>query len=162
MTVAAPEQWRTDIVRLAAVLSGGAGVVHAVASRDHVGDEPLYGALFVVAAVAQIAWAVAAWRHGDRRTVLRAGLALQLGIFAAWALSRIVGLPSGETPWQPEAIGPLDAQVAADELLAALMIAVALRGRRGPRLAADVLEALALLAIAGTWLLLAVGAEHGH
>ncbi|HEU4657077.1 MAG TPA: hypothetical protein VFR97_06110 [Capillimicrobium sp.] len=157
----APDAWRTDAVRLAAVISGGAGVVHLVAAREHFGDETVYGALFVLAGVLQLAWAALAWRRADRR-VLVAGIALQLGIALAWALSRTVGLPSGETPWRPEAIGPLDAQATADELLAAALAGLALRRDRGhPRLA-DVLEALGLLAVAGTWLMLAVGAEHGH
>jgi hypothetical protein len=154
--------WRTDAIRLAAVVSGAAGAAHLVAAGDHVSEEPLYGALFVVAGLLQIAWAVAVWRFGARAPLLRAGIVLQLGIAAAWALSRTVGLPSGQTPWQPESVGPLDAQVTADELLTAALAATALRERRGPRVLADGLELLALLCVAGTWLMLAVGAEHGH
>lgn len=159
---AAAGAWRTDAARLAAVLSGAAAAVHLTVARLHFDEHWLFGVLFVAAGLAQLAWAVAAWRRAGDRRVLAAGVVVQLGIVAAWVLSRTIGLPYGPHPWKAESAGPLDVQCTLDELLVAALAVVAARGRRRPRAAVDALELLALLAIAATWLLLAVGAEHGH
>lgn len=158
--------WRTDLVRLAAVLSGAAAAVHLSVARLHFDEYWLFGVGFVVAGVLQLGWAVAIWRRGGDRRLLIAGLALQLGIALVWVVSRTVGLPYGPQAGRAESIGALDAQCTLDELLIVLLGVVSLRAAAGlrprPRLAVDALELLALLATAATWFMLAAGADHGH
>lgn len=156
--------WRTDLVRLAAVLSGAAAAVHLSVARLHFDEYWLYGAGFVASGVLQLAWAVAVWRRHEDRRLIVAGFVLQLGIALVWVVSRTVGLPYGPQPGDPESIGPLDAQCTFDELVIVVLGGVAMWGaRRGRRrFAVDGLEALALLAAAATWFMLAAGAGHGH
>ncbi len=161
-SAATPSAWRTDVARLAAVLSGAAAAVHLSVARLHFDEYWVFGVLFVTAGVLQAAWAIAAWRQPSARRLLSAGAALQLGIAAVWVISRTVGLPYGPQPWTAESIGPLDAQCTADELLIAVLIAVSLRAARRRRILVDGLEALALVATAATWFMLAAGAGHGH
>lgn len=159
-----PGAWRTDLIRLAAVLSGAAAAVHLSVARLHFDEYWGFGVGFVVSGVLQLAWAVAIWRRSGDRRLLVAGLALQLGIVAVWVVSRTAGLPYGDHPGQAESIGPLDAQCTFDELLIVVLGLVSARSvlRSRPRLAVDALEGLALLATAATWFMLAAGAGHGH
>ena len=164
VAVARPGAWRTDLVRLAAVLSGAAAAVHLSVARLHFDEYWLFGVGFVVAGVLQLAWAVAIWRRNGDRRLLLAGLALQLGIALVWVISRTVGLPYGPDAGEAESVGPLDAQSTLDEMLIVVLGIVSLWGaRRGRRrFAVDGLELLALLATAATWFMLASGAGHGH
>jgi predicted branched-subunit amino acid permease len=164
VAAARPGAWRTDLVRLAAVLSGAAAAVHLSVARLHFDEYWLFGAGFVVSGVLQLAWAVAIWKRHDDRRLLTAGFVLQLGIAAVWVVSRTVGLPYGPSAGDPESIGPLDAQCTFDELLIVVIGAMALWGVRSGRrrFAVDGLELLALLATAATWFMLAAGAGHGH
>jgi hypothetical protein len=164
VAAARPGAWRTDLVRLAAVLSGAAAAVHLCVARLHFDEYWLFGVGFVVSGVLQLAWAAAIWVRNDDRRLLIAGLVGQLGIALVWVVSRTVGLPYGPNAGEPESIGPLDAQCTFDELLIVLLGGVALWGvRRGRRrFAVDGLELLALLATAATWFMLAAGAGHGH
>jgi hypothetical protein len=154
--------WRGDLLRLAAVVSGAAGAVHLSVARLHFDEYGLYGALFVASGVLQVAWAVLVWRRRDDRRLLAAGVALQVGVVSVWLLSRTAGLPYGPHPWNPESIGPLDAQCTFDELLIAVLAAVAVWATGRRRLLVDALEAVALIATAATWFMLAAGAGHGH
>jgi hypothetical protein len=164
VTAAPAGAWRTDLIRLAAVVSGAAAAVHLSVARLHFDEYWLFGVGFVVSGVLQLAWAVAIWVRNDDRRLLIAGLVGQLGIALVWVVSRTVGLPYGPSAGEPESIGPLDAQCTFDELLIVLLGGVALWGvRRGRRrFAVDGLELLALLATAATWFMLAAGAGHGH
>jgi hypothetical protein len=156
--------WRTDLVRLAAVLSGAAAAVHLSVARQHFDEAWLFGVGFVVSGVLQLAWAVAIWRRDGDRRLLVAGLVLQLGIVLVWVVSRTSGLPYGPESWDPESVGALDAQCTFDELLIVVLGLVSTRhaSRSRPRLAVDGLELLALVATAATWFMLAAGAGHGH
>jgi hypothetical protein len=78
------------------------------------------------------------------RGVLLAGAIVNLGVAAAWALSRTLGMPVGPEPWTPEAVGVADVTATLFELAIAggslLLLASAphsLEGR-GARLAAQV------------------------
>lgn len=98
----------------AAAASAGAGLVHAAAAGTHNGDATLVW-LFAVTAAAQLVWAALVLMHSNRLLVV-AGIALNLGAFGAWVLSRTVGLvgPLAEV----EAVGTQD-------LLAAVLGGVA-------------------------------------
>jgi len=162
--VARAGAWRTDLIRLAAVRSAATAAVHLSVARLHFDEDWLFGVGFITSGVLQLAWAVALWLRGEDRRLLAAGAVLQLGVALVWVVSRTVGLPYGPSAGDPESVGPLDAQATFDELLIVALVAVALWGTRDGRrrFAVDGLEALALLATAATWFMLAAGAEHGH
>jgi hypothetical protein len=107
----------------------GAGVIHLALGPEHVDELGGPGFGFYLAAILQLGWAGAAvvafrpWRRvassssiggrsprgaPARRRLAIAGIAINATILAAWAVSRLVGLPAGETPWVPEAIGRAD------------------------------------------------------
>lgn len=80
-------------VPLALVVS--AGLIHVLATLNHVADSWLRGAFFALAAVAQLA--AGAWmyrRPDDRRALLAAGIP-SAAIALVWVFSRTTGLPFG-------------------------------------------------------------------
>ena len=96
-----------------ALVSGGlsllAATIHAGLAPDHFHHAAWLGALFVLAAAAQTAWALAALAG---RGPVTAGVALNLACVAAWLLSRTAGLPGlGVEP-----VGVLDVLTAGVEL----------------------------------------------
>lgn len=108
-------------------LAWAAGLIHVVAAIDHVGEELLYAAFFAFLAPAQLAWGTLLYRRPTAR-LLQAGAVVSLGVAAIWLVSRTSGLPAGPEPWQPEAVGPLDAIATADEVALALVALAELRG----------------------------------
>jgi hypothetical protein len=102
-----------------AALSIGAGLIHFAFGPEHVTELGLLGYGFYLSGALQVGWAVVlglvvALRRSERRAsalrpVARAGIAINVVVLAAWAWSRIFGLPAGDTPWVPEAIGTPDA-----------------------------------------------------
>ncbi len=111
-----------------------------------------------------------------RRAIVSSGIAINLAILAAWLVSRSVGLPAGEHPWTPEAVGTSDAITAILEgglLLGLLRIQ---RGRAtaepassaGKRAAPgtgaypSIVGAAPILALIVVAAIAAVGAPHAH
>jgi len=74
----------------AAARPAGAGLVHAAAAGSH-GDDITLAWLFALCAVAQLGWAVVVVLR-PHRLVIVAGIALNAGCVAVWALTRSVGL----------------------------------------------------------------------
>ena len=109
---------------VAAAVSTGAGVVHIGAAAGHDSD-PVLVWLFGTCAAAQIAWAALAIVR-PRPLVLGAGIALNGGAFACWALTRTVGLfgPLAGV----ESVGSQDLTAAVLGALAAGAAAAALLG----------------------------------
>ena len=115
--------------------SVGAGVIHLALGPEHLEELGTLGLGFYLSAGLQLGWAMAVafvlW-VGRASRLLRAlaggGIAINGAILAAWAFSRLVGLPAGETPWVPEAIGPADAVSAVLESGLVLGLAAWLRG----------------------------------
>jgi len=104
-------------------LSLGAAAIHFVAAPEHLEELGLLGMGFPLAATLQAMWAGAWWLRPTNRVAVL-GLALNGGIALAWAWSRIVGLPTGDAPWQPEPPGTPDVASAIFEvLIVALLIA---------------------------------------
>jgi hypothetical protein len=101
----------------AAAASAGAGLVHAAAAGGH-SDEPTLAWLFALCAVAQLGWA-ALLVFRPHRLLVAAGVLLNAGCIAVWALTRItdVGGPFGSV----EEVGFQDS-------LAALLAAIAVIG----------------------------------
>lgn len=118
----------TDYLFAAALFSLGAGIIHARATFDHLGESPLIASFFAVTAVLQVAWADLVW-SGPRRWLLIAGCAGSALIFVTWVLSRTVGVPVGDTPWKSEAVGAID--VIASTFEVGVIIAIA-RAWGGP------------------------------
>ncbi len=92
---------------VAAALSVGASVIHAIVIPSHYSESVLYGAFFATAAVAQLGWAVLVVVR-PRRGVLLAGVAGNFGIVVLWAVTRTAGIPLGVAAGQREAVGALD------------------------------------------------------
>lgn len=101
-----------------AALSIGAGVIHFALGPEHLVELGPLGLGFYLSGALQVGWAVALGAlllipaDGNREPVLRtiatSGIAINVAILAAWAFSRVVGLPAGEMPWTPEVIGRPD------------------------------------------------------
>jgi hypothetical protein len=94
-------------LRLAAVCSVVAAVVHAKVCPEHFGEATLYGVFFMTAALAQLGWAAIVWWQ-PRRSLLLAGVAGNVLVVALWALTRSVGIPLGPERGEVESVGLLD------------------------------------------------------
>lgn len=139
-----------------AVAAAGAGAIHLASSDAHLTDWAPLGYGFLLAAVAQVAWAVALVRR-DSRPLLAAGAAATALVLGTWVLSRTTGLPVGPRAGVPEPVGAADLICAGLELpvlLGAALLAMRPRtghrplGRRARRTAGMVL--VGVLATTGT------------
>lgn len=125
----------------AGALSVGASILHGVVTPDHFAEWWGYGAFFVVAAVAQMGYAIilliAPWRYsatgalradgGVRaaRIYYALGVAGNAAIVALYVVTRTVGIPFfGPEAGEVEAVGVIDIISKATELS---LIAVLLR-----------------------------------
>ena len=160
--------------------SVAAAAIHFVVGPEHVQELGLLGAGFYLAGVLQLAWAglaVGAFRRQGRawmsvrRALGPAGIAINAAILGGWLVSRIVGLPAGEHPWTPEAIGMSDAVAAILE--ASLVLGLARATRRPitdlapatvPRTGGypSIVGAAPILALILVATIAAVGAPHAH
>ena len=118
-----------DVVFVACGLSCVTGLLHVQAAFDHVSEDALFAAFFVVVALGQFAWAVLAYRNPSRR-VLAFGAVANLLVAALWVLSRTRGVPLGPERWEPEAVGPPDVIATVDEVLIAICVAASFHPRR--------------------------------
>ena len=111
-TPAAPV--RTTGALVAVVSSTAAAGVHAAAGPGHFAEGPLVGGFFVVAALAQLAWAVLVLRRGLAPGLSWAGVVGNLAVVALWVVTRTVGLPVG--PVEVEPVGAWDVAATVWEL----------------------------------------------
>src|SRR3954468_11024118 len=95
-------------------LAWASGLIHVVAAVQHVDEYLLFAVFFAWLAPLQFAWGVAVYRRPSER-LLALGAVGSVLIAVLWVVSRTSGLPIGETPWQPEPVGPLDVLATADE-----------------------------------------------
>jgi hypothetical protein len=84
-----------------ALLSVGAGLIHFAVIREHLEEYWLYGAFFVVVAVAQLGWAILVVRAPSSALLLGGGIG-NLLVVGVWVVTRTVGPLIG-----PEASVPL-------------------------------------------------------
>ncbi len=123
-----------DAVSLTAGVSLAVGVIHAVATPGHFSELWLYGVLFGVVAVAQVAWAVLLYKRPEPTLMRKAALANAF-VIGAWIMAHTVGIPFGEPG--PETMGTLGIMATVDEVFLVLtpwlLPAVALKGSRGER-----------------------------
>lgn len=153
-------------VRLAALASLGAAVIHCAVVPTHWQEWIPAGLFFVTVALFQLLWAHAVTTRATT-TVLVAGTVLNIGAVALWALTRTAGMPFG-----PHA-GTAEAVQAADLCAVVLEIYVVMgagwawyRRRRGDLIpgyanALILLGAFAVVTLASTVGVVS-GLRHGH
>jgi hypothetical protein len=131
-----------------ALLSAGAAVIHFVVIPGHWEEYWGQGLFFIVAAVAQLLWAV--WIvAAPSRLIYLAGAAGNAAIVALWVVTRTAGLPAGPGAGEREAVEFADTLATVFEVLLvvgalALARAVPARPIRWP---AGALTASAFLAL---------------
>jgi hypothetical protein len=115
-----------------AAASAGAGLVHALVCPEHFKEAWSFGAFFLVAAAAQVAWAWRAWWRGATRSLLLAAAVGNAAVVVLWLVTRTVGLPIGPEPGVAEGVGGADVLATALELYLVVAAAWALtrQGRR--------------------------------
>lgn len=101
---------------VAVVSSVAAAGVHAVATPAHVQEGVLIGLFFVLAALAQLVWALLAVSIGPRRDLLWSGVVGNAGIVVLWVYTRTVGVPFGLGEREP--VGPWDLAASGWEIVA--------------------------------------------
>ena len=82
---------------LALVGSATAAGIHAAVAPPHLRESPLFGAFFLVVALAQVAW-TATLLHRPSVSLLHLGVLLNLALVALWLVTRTLGLPFGLLP----------------------------------------------------------------
>ncbi len=112
------ESVRRPLWVVGAALSIGAGVIHFAFGPEHVDELGLLGYGFYLSGALQVGWAAVLGfllvrpRGNDATPALRkvagSGIAINVAILAAWLFARVFGLPAGEMPWTPEAVGRPD------------------------------------------------------
>src|ERR1700737_3116359 len=116
----------TYLRRILAAMSGAAAVVHFAFASAHFSEYWVYGAFFVAAGWYQLAWAIGVVARPSR-LLIAAGV-LNLGIIAAWALSRTVGVGFGPHGSATEAVALPDVLATVREGLVVIgAVALALR-----------------------------------
>lgn len=94
-------------VLVAAALSAGAGVIHAIVMPHHFTEDLLYGGFFAAAAAAQLAWSVLVVVRTSGR-MLRAGVVGNAAVLILWLETRTVAVPLGALAGRREAVGTMD------------------------------------------------------
>jgi hypothetical protein len=152
--------------RLAALASLGAAVIHFAVVPTHWHEWMPAGVFFALLALAQLIWAGVVLAR-PAVIVLAAGIMLNVGVVALWALTRTAGAPFGPHAGEPEVIQAAD--------LCALLLQIyvvmgagwvmyrGLRGEAVPALGGAVvlLGAVCLVTLAST-IGAASGLRHGH
>lgn len=110
-------------------LSLGAAAIHFAVISEHFDEFWAFGLFFAATAWFQAWWAVEYSLRSRTRPLWALGVMVNAGIVAIWLVSRLVGLPFGPRPGEPEPIGLAD--VTATVLEATLVIVlVAIAARR--------------------------------
>ena len=152
--------------RLAALASLGASIIHFAVVPNHWQEWTPAGVFFVSIAVFQLVWARVVLVRSTW-PVLAAGVLVNLGGIALWAVSRTAGAPFGPHAGQPEVVQAAD--------LCALLLQIyvvmgagwvwhrGLRGEPVPGFASAVIlmGAFGVVALAST-VGVASGVRHGH
>jgi hypothetical protein len=135
----------------AGVFSVGAGAIHASAASYQMGVAALYGLTFVAFAVGQIGWGLLAAAVSSRPMAVVGALG-NAAVFATWAVTRTVGIPSGPLAGGTLPAGFADSVATTLEGLAAVTALAALaaswhRGARSSHAQAAILIAAGGIAI---------------
>ena len=96
-----------SLATIAAALSLAAGAIHFAVIQSHLEEDALEGMFFIGIAWFQLIWPQV-YLLTRRPWIAATGALVNAGIVGVWVISRIVGLPIGPTPWQPQSIGTMD------------------------------------------------------
>jgi hypothetical protein len=121
------------ILRPAAALSLAAALIHVWAMPEHFREWWAYGALFLLAALAQGLFGVALLRW-PRRPLFLAGIAGNLSVVTFYIMTRTVGVPFfGPHAWHPEPVGALDLTATTAEVSLVVALVALAKGLAAPR-----------------------------
>ncbi len=81
---------------LATILSAGAGSIHVALGLAHAEGPRPHQFFFLGVGALQVGWSSIAWPDGPGEPLHRAAVALNVGVLAVYAFTRIVGIPPGE------------------------------------------------------------------
>jgi hypothetical protein len=155
---------QNDALVAVALLSAGAGAIHAAVTKDHLQEWWLYGTFFAIAAVLQFVWAVLILRRPSKTILIVAAVANAV-VVVLWLITRITGLPVGPTPWAPESFGLLDVVASIFEVALVVSIVMVLRrnvlpSRASVRLDQPQLAVFTGAVIAITYIAISGGGHH--
>lgn len=152
--------------RLATMASLGTAVVHFAVAPTHWQEWMPSGLFFVSLALSQLIWAAAMLVRATM-PVLAAGILLNIGAVALWALSRTAGAPFGPHAGEPELVQAADLCALLLQIYVVMGAAwVWYRGHEGEPIPAFAnaivfLGVCAVVALAST-VGVASGVRHGH
>jgi hypothetical protein len=115
---------------LVASLLVGAAAIHLAMAPSHLGESAVEGVGFVVAGWVQLGLALGLALR-PRRWHLLANIGVNVALIAAWASSRVTGLPFGEHAGHAESVSIVDGACVALEALAVVGAVMLLAGRGG-------------------------------
>lgn len=160
---------RTDsrlALKLAALASFGAAIIHFAVVPTHWQEWLPSGLFFVSIALFQLIWARMVLTRMTT-SVLAAGIMLNVGAIALWALSRTSGAPFGPHAGEPELVRAADLCALLLQIYVVMAAGwVVYRGHHGEPIPAFgnaivLLGATAVVALAST-VGVASGLQHGH
>jgi hypothetical protein len=152
--------------RLAALASLGAATIHFAVVPNHWQEWMPAGVFFVLIALFQLLWAKVVLAR-TTTLILAAGVMLNVGAIALWAVSRTAGAPFGPHAGQAELVQAADLCALLLQIYVVMGAGWALyRGRPGQQIPAFgnaiiALSAIAVVALAST-VGVASGLRHGH
>jgi hypothetical protein len=153
-------------VKLAAIASLGAAIIHFAVVPTHWQEWMPSGLFFVSIALIQLIWARLVLAR-TTTSVLAAGIMLNVGAVALWALSRTSGAPFGPHAGEPELVRAADLCALLLQIYVVMAAGwVVYRGHHGEPIPAFgnaivLLGAGAVVALAST-VGVASGLQHGH
>jgi hypothetical protein len=128
-----PSPTTQRLLSLAAVLSFIAAVIHVWMMPEHFAEWWGYGLFFLVAALAQVLYALIILRT-PTPTVLWLGIIGNLAIIALWVATRTIGIPLfGPHAGEVEEVGTIDVVSKLIEFLLVIVLGVLLRTIQSPQ-----------------------------
>lgn len=144
-------------------LAGTAGMIHLVATVEHVGVEWELVFFFALVGAVQVAVGWRIQRDAAEPWLLRLAALLSLGVALLWVLSRTSGIPFGPDAGEVAAVGVGDAIATALELAFAALVAVILtRGEQAVAWLSSAIGVRLTFAILSLALMLAAFGGHEH
>lgn len=141
---------------ICAALSLGAAAIHFSVIQAHLDEGLIFGIFFAAVAFLQVAWALSVVLSPDR-TLALAGAWGNAGVALVWVISRVIGVPFGAHPWEPEPVTLLDGLATALEFGVLIVVLTHVRFGRtlGPWIATACILGASTATIAAT-------EPHGH
>jgi len=124
------------VMRALAGLLAVAGVIHVVATVEHVSEDQLLGVFFALVGVGQLytGWRIYRERYDQR--LLKIVAVANVAIALLWVLSRTTGIPFGPEAGRISSVGVADTIATLQELaFAAIVVLLVRRRERGAPLA---------------------------